>query len=77
MNNFRQLRIRSGLSPAEVSDLLGICEARVIDYDDGTARPSARETNIVRGLAVASGQEHATDAPHQKVDRLLQNCRKP
>ncbi len=62
MNDFLALRSNAHLSPAEVSELLGISTDRIAAYERGEIKPSSREIQVLKGILMATGSKNK--APH-------------
>lgn len=62
MNRFSDLRSKAGLSLREASNLLGIEPTQILAYERDVLRPSPREVQILRGLALASSNNYAPRA---------------
>jgi DNA (cytosine-5)-methyltransferase 1 len=61
MSTFSELCEVAGLSKQDVAALLGISPEAVLAYDNGTQRPSPREIQTIRGIALCRPDKSATN----------------
>ena len=54
---YRRLRLRAGLTQAELGKRLGLCRATVYKYESGKARPGATQEQALLKLASCSDRE--------------------
>lgn len=59
MSEFSSIRQKAGVSLQKASDFLGAPVALLMDYENGTLRPSAREIQALKGLSLVAAPEKA------------------